>query len=671
MYLLWISIMMMSILNGFEDIDCASLHLEDKQCEIECEYYNNAALYNDFIQLGHDHTKLTDLYNKSMTNFNQTLFDLTLTWYSLSTYPFQYYGSVQPETCQYSFGTYCNVRNSDKQMHGCCLPTHCKNEDARKVLVANIPCYKDYVSFVRGKKTVICHPLQSEWDTGSVVILILFCLLVLFIAISTMIKHRDGQANIGIVMEAFCWQNNLASFIKTRDTEWAFADGIRVIAAFCIVAFHSRSSLWKNSINEPTLWGSKYNNNVYRDNKAFREAWSGHFIYEQFPYVIISNLHSIITFFWLSGFFSLNSMIQILQKWNVNISKRKWKDYFRQILWLYIRRYLRLMVPFLTVFIFNMYILDQLRLPNSYNVTNTRFYRERCSQSFSRTVSMTLSIYKANYFEKHGEYNDGIYGGCLNGGDWFIYAVFIMPMLAFFIGRLSYGIDKNLYEQPYHYGTDLNRAIQLTSYFLPWSWMIHYFGACLFALMLLKYQDKLSNFTLNRFHYWVLQSIALILMFTYIMVPYWYHMTWYYIFGGIVFAIGFTIFMFSLRFSPRNYYSVTKQFLSCKPFRICSKLTYLLYIIHCSLIGPYVNNLEYPSYFSWFNYILLLIPTIIIILLLSFVAWMFITNPIAYLITKFWKRYIEPTVFLNQIHEPLQHEPVHRAPLIEMTTHQQ
>eukprot|EP01083_Nonionella_stella_P221567 791474_1 len=110
MYLLWISIMMMSILNGFEDIDCASLHLEDKQCEIECEYYNNAALYNDFIQLGHNYTKLTDLYNKSMTNFNQTLFDLTLTWYSLSTYPFQYYGSVQPETCQYSFGTYCNVK---------------------------------------------------------------------------------------------------------------------------------------------------------------------------------------------------------------------------------------------------------------------------------------------------------------------------------------------------------------------------------------------------------------------------------------------------------------------------------------------------------------------------------------------------------------------------------
>eukprot|EP01084_Bolivina_argentea_P103291 185037_1 len=148
---------------------CASLNLTDVQCMVECEYYNNIDLYYSFIEQKHNNfSGLKNWFIEEIANsndstiYNETLFNQTLRWFTLSSTPYQYFGNIHPEVCEYSLGTYCNVGNGDEMfplMRGYCLPQHCKNEDAIKVLQSNIPCFQTYNKTIDTPKHLICSIL--------------------------------------------------------------------------------------------------------------------------------------------------------------------------------------------------------------------------------------------------------------------------------------------------------------------------------------------------------------------------------------------------------------------------------------------------------------------------------------------------------------------------------
>eukprot|EP01084_Bolivina_argentea_P103295 185043_1 len=89
--------------------ECISLNLSSNQCETECAYYNDINLYYNFIEK--EYINMSDMIsgtNISIDDANETLLNQTFRWYSLSSYPHEYYPNIQPDLCLYSLGTYCN-----------------------------------------------------------------------------------------------------------------------------------------------------------------------------------------------------------------------------------------------------------------------------------------------------------------------------------------------------------------------------------------------------------------------------------------------------------------------------------------------------------------------------------------------------------------------------------
>eukprot|EP01084_Bolivina_argentea_P248470 415645_1 len=656
------------------DTNCASLNLSNHECYTECEYYNNMNLYYSFIE----HRNFSQLIESFMdetntTNFNETLFNQTIRWFTLSSSPYNYYGSVQPQMCLYSLGTYCNVINANRMVHGYCLPTHCHTDDATKVLLANIPFFQSYEQSVPGEKELICSILPRSLNLSSIIFIIICVMTLVFIALSTVIKHaKQKNQSINIFFEAFCIQTNWNAFIKTRiaqQNEWAFMDGMRLISSYWVLLYHLKSRMdFPPSINgSNTNWS--YPPNLDSDN-IYTNNWA-HFIGSSFVNLTVDNLCFMVTFFFMSGMFGTFSMIKILTKWKYK------RNYISQTLLLYFRRYLRLMVIWIFITIFNLCISDQI--PYSYNVTSRNDISDCCKQSWYKELLMYNEIertYKSMNSESQLCY-------CVKNG-WYVPAVFqlslylpivcflwidvgyiygfiasIVPILACLISRVSAGFYYYYSEQPYLHGSQPRNGgnIYRVSYQMAWSWMANYYIGCLFVLILLYCKHKFTyfkTFMLFKFHYWFLQMISLTLMASYVFTPYsdfydwpqkkWnvQQSVWYYVFGAFSYCIGLTVFIFCLRFQPKGYYSIIKEFLSCSMFQILSKLSYIIYLFHTIILDHWRTNRWYPYYFSWLNYLMMFFAFIIVVTFCSFLIWMFVENPIGYLVAKWWKKHIIP-----------------------------
>eukprot|EP01084_Bolivina_argentea_P040555 74935_1 len=659
---------------------CSSLDISNYQCQIECLYYNNINLYYNFISSDYNLTELVNLF-EAETNItvNETLLKLTLRWFTLSSFPYQYYGSSNPEICQYSLGTYCNIgtRNNQRNTirHGCCLPNSCTGDDAVKVLESNMPCYQTHVDITPGRKHVICSIIPRVWDSTTIIFIILSVLFVMVFVISTYIKQVNSNKSINIIFDAFCLQTNWRSFTKTRSAaqnEWGFCDGIRVISAFWVVLYHSKGKFFTNNINtnQPSVLGD--NNSLQllypelESDDPMTNNWP-RFIRSSFVFLTMQNLAFMVTFFWMSGFFGVNSMVKILQKWRYK------RNYLTQTLFLYIKRWLRLSVMLAFMTLFNLCIYDQIA--SSYSIIERNNKRECCSENWYKSLFMYREIYNIDNEENRC--------GCVDGS-WYVSADFqlslylpiicflwvdigyiyafivtILPIIACIITRIYVGFYYHFYENPYSYGNEVRNDGNLgwDSYSQSWSWMANYFLGSLFMLIIIYFKEnynKFNDFALSRKTYWILQSISIILMATYTCTPYsdfysypekkWNitQTVFYYALGSQSYCVGLTIFVFCLRFSPKNHYSILKQFLSCNFFEILAKLTYIIYLMHQEYMNILIASLNYPSYFSWYNAFVHYIAVLIGCTISSLVLWICIQNPINVLIARCWKYYILP-----------------------------
>eukprot|EP01084_Bolivina_argentea_P103290 185035_1 len=576
---------------------CASLNLTDVQCMVECEYYNNIDLYYSFIEQKHNNfSGLKNWFIEEIANsndstiYNETLFNQTLRWFTLSSTPYQYFGNIHPEVCEYSLGTYCNIKASASYMHGCCIPTHCKGNDAMKLIKANIPCFQTFESISTGSTTTICSILPRKWRTGAVICIMLCILLLILIIISTIVKHLNNNSS-NIVFDIFCIQRNWCCFVKTRainKNEWAFVDGLRVICAFHIMYYHIIAHLYSSNMeNRPAIFrtlpwlypklesDTKYTN--YLPNNLF--------------YVSSNVLASMLTFFWMSGFFGIKSVIKILTKWKQKRSNIG--SYIIQALLLYIKRYFRLMIMVSTMLLFELYFVDQI--PNSFQITSRDQKYDACKDEWYTNVLMYTFIY-LSYIWHNVDKNVNVWGRCIEGlwyihADWYLFLflpiiayfwidmnrlfgfiICLLPIFACIIGRLFVGFYYHFSEAPAHVlivRNNGNRVAQ--SYILPWSWMAYYYMGTSFMLILMyisnskKYNQLYKTFALNRNLYWFLLGISFLFMATYIVTPYddyyrYPNKNWdgtqvalYYSFGGISYCFGLILFVFCLRFSPTNY----------------------------------------------------------------------------------------------------------------------
>eukprot|EP01084_Bolivina_argentea_P157212 273967_1 len=172
-------------------LECQSLNLSNTECERQCIYYNNEKLYFNFITNSYNLSAI--LLDTNISNINVTLLNQTLRWYSLSTYPHQYYPSTQPDICSYSLGTYCNVQYQQTMIHGFCIPTHCKHEDAVKILKANV-AYQSIINSNYNENDIICSRKAREFSQGTYIVLTIFILLLLFILMSTIMKQYSQKS---------------------------------------------------------------------------------------------------------------------------------------------------------------------------------------------------------------------------------------------------------------------------------------------------------------------------------------------------------------------------------------------------------------------------------------------------------------------------------------------
>eukprot|EP01084_Bolivina_argentea_P238912 401423_1 len=422
-----------------------------------------------------------------------------------------------------------------------------------------------------------------------------------------------------LFINSFCIQNNWKSFMKTRDikqSNYSFCDGIRVIASYWVLLFHLtiRTLTNKISMNAPSTTGQYIDylypklesDNIYSDTNNWQQ-----FIPSTFVYNLLYSLASMHIFFWLSGFFGCYSMIRILEKW-----KNK-RCYVKQTLLLYFKRYLRLLPIIIFVLIFNLYFYDQM--PYSFRMTSRNEKQTKCEQVWHSQIFLYSNLYRIiSYLSTNIDPDqcvEGIWYLCVDFQCYlylpivcFLYVdmnhhrricnwsfiACIIPIFTSIVTRVFFSAYLNYYESPWSHQMDANHDLtKLLSYRNPFIWAASYFIGTLTMLLFIHIDNNYNKkWTLNYLRgdiYWALQILALLLMSVYLFSPYtdfneWPVKKWstntsqyyYYTFGGLLFCLGLSLFVFCLRYSPQNYYSITKQFLSANIFQILSKLTFMI-----------------------------------------------------------------------------------------------
>eukprot|EP01084_Bolivina_argentea_P145256 254628_1 len=636
---------------------CETLNLTNAQCAVECSYYNDENIYYNFIQ----YNDITQIATESnITNVNFTLLSQTLRWYTLSTYPHQYYPNVEPEMCSYSIGTYCAVQQSGL-MYGFCIPTHCNNHyDATQILKSNEP-FQKIINATNA--SINCDKMPRKLDAWTYTFIAFLSIYVVFIIVCTCMKYFQYNYNSTII-NSFAIQNNFKSFIKTRgvnQSQYNFCDGLRLIAAYWVVIHHlgNRTVFSDMSMNRPstlghginTLWPPIQSDNIYTN------KWShyvrGNFFWNSVP----ANLASMLIFFWLSGFFGAYSMIRILKKWK----RKNTCHYIQQTLLLYLKRYLRLIPLIMFLVLFNLFIYDDI--PFSYTVNSRNERRTVCKKSWWSIMFLFNNIHRAVVILSD-KFNLDI---CVNGV-WYVCAemqiYLYLPVICFLyvdyghlsglvscavpilvtnIVRLYFAGYYNFYETPYSWGADVqndgNQNEQ--SYRMPYAWFAHYYlGTFTYLLFIHKFRSDKFKFNMHRVLFCGLLTLSIVLLCTYSFVPYsdyynWPHKKWnvattsfyYYVFAGQIYCLGLGLFVFCLRCTPIDYYSIAKRFLSCNACQVMAKLTYGIYMWHNPIQRLWELNLDYPFHFNWIDFFILFVASCVVATLVAFVTWITIENP--------------------------------------------
>eukprot|EP01084_Bolivina_argentea_P096341 173219_1 len=189
-------------------------NLSDDQCRIECEYYNNLELYQNYFTAtltnNWNISQLLSNTNITMNEVNETLLNYTYRWYTLSSYPYSFYGTENPDMCKFSMGTYCNIRLSG-QMHGCCIPMHCNEDDAVQLISNNIPCYQSFLNYLdNNNPQIICKPMARIFNirTLSFFVFVFILIFLCFVSSAKVYCNKDENQKHCLIVNAFCIQNN-------------------------------------------------------------------------------------------------------------------------------------------------------------------------------------------------------------------------------------------------------------------------------------------------------------------------------------------------------------------------------------------------------------------------------------------------------------------------------
>jgi len=194
------------------------------------------------------------------------------------------------------------------------------------------------------------------------------------------------------------------------------------------------------------------------------------------------------------------------------------------------------------------------------------------------------------------------------------------------------------------------------SYFKPWTRMSVYFLAVALAMVMIVIdENKQRKLVLKAWQYWLCMISASFILLSLVVWPYQdvQHLPndrWGYTANSLYYALGRTAWGFALCLmtfawkymnedtenNGNGQKSMVKAFLSLEIWQPLGKLTYVMYLIHYTLIFPWcIGDGDLPTYYSEWNELFLVIGVWTIVASIGFVLWIVMERPLSNLVTVF------------------------------------